>query len=67
MISKFFSEVKIMSEVGRDKALHKNIDTRIVELSREYHHGNDLIRDLKKVKLHNQCVWDSENSSLKYK
>ena len=40
-----------MSEVGRDKALHQNIDTRIIELSREYHHGNDLIRDLKKVKL----------------
>ena len=34
-----------------DIVLHRNIDNKIIELSKEYHHGHDLIRDLKKVKL----------------
>ena len=34
-----------------DIELHRNIDNKIIELSKEYHHGHDLIRDLKKVKL----------------
>ena len=34
-----------------DIVLHRNIDNKIIELSKEYHHGHDLNRDLKKVKL----------------
>ena len=34
-----------------DIVLHRNIDNKIIEISKEYHHGHDLIRDLKKVKL----------------
>jgi hypothetical protein len=50
--------IESVKESPEDSAVLEGCDVEVF---------NKAYTALKKVKLHNQCVWDSENSILKYK